>query len=69
MVYHSGDLPVKVLRVDVLIGEQTMWKELAPAYRTGLWGIPEVRVGADCQSAAYSAQYQPSELWIADGLR
>jgi hypothetical protein len=28
-----------------------------------------VRVGADCHSSAYSVWYQPSELWIADGLR
>jgi eukaryotic-like serine/threonine-protein kinase len=69
LVYHSGDLPVKILRVDVETGEQTLWKELAPPYRTGLTGIPNVRVGADCQSSAYSALYFPSELWIADGLR
>jgi len=69
MVYQAGNVPVKILRVDVETGEQTLWKELAPAYRTGLVGIASVRVGADCQSSAYSAQYLPSELWIADGLR
>jgi hypothetical protein len=35
----------------------------------GLQGIGWVRVGADCQSSAYSAYYSPSDLWIADGLR
>jgi dipeptidyl aminopeptidase/acylaminoacyl peptidase len=69
MVYRAGDVPVKILRVVVETGEQTLWKELAPPYRTGLTGIPNVRVGADCQSSAYSALYFPSELWIADGLR
>jgi eukaryotic-like serine/threonine-protein kinase len=69
MVYHSGDVPVKILRVDVEAGEQTLWRELAPANRTGLTGIAEIRVGADCRSSAYSALYLPSELWIADGLR
>jgi eukaryotic-like serine/threonine-protein kinase len=69
LLYHAGDMPVKVLRVDVQTGEQALWKELAPTYRTGLTGIPTIRVGADCQSAAYSAQYIPSELWIASGLR
>ena len=69
MVYRGGDVPVKILRVDIETGEQTLWKELAPAYRTGLNSIQNVRVGADCQSSAYSAVYQPSELWIADGLR
>jgi Tol biopolymer transport system component len=69
MVYHAGDVPVKILRVDVETGEQAPWKELAPAYRTGLFGISEVRVGSDCQSSAYSVAYFPSELWIVDGLR
>jgi hypothetical protein len=68
MVYHSGDLPVKILRVNVETGEQNLWRELAPANRTGLNGIVGIRVGADCESSAYSAYYAPSELWIVDGL-
>jgi WD40 repeat protein len=68
MVYHGGDVPVKILRVDVAKGEQTLWKELAPTNRTGLTGITNIRVSADCQSSAYSASYYPSELWIVDGL-
>jgi serine/threonine protein kinase len=69
MVYHAGDVPVKILRVDIETGEQTPWKEWVPADRTALSGIQNVRVGADCQSSAYSVFYNPSELWIADGLR
>ena len=69
LVYQAGGVPVKILRVDIETGEQSVWKELAPANRTGLTGINQVRVGADCESSAYSAVYNPSELWIADGLR
>ncbi len=69
LVYHAGDVPVKILRVDVAKGEQTLWKEFAPSYRTGLLGIASIRVSADCRSSGYSAGYVPSELWIADGLR
>lgn len=69
LVYHLGDMPVKILRVDIKTGEQALWKELMPTYRTGLAGISIIRVGSDCQSVAYSAQYNPSELWIASGLR
>jgi serine/threonine protein kinase len=68
MVYRSGEVPVKILRVDVESGGQTLWEALAPGNRTGLAYINGVRVGADCRSSAYSAQYFPSELWIADGL-
>lgn len=69
LVYHAGDVPVKITRVDIETGEQALWEELAPTYRTGLIGIPFIRVRRDCQSAAYSAQYVSSELWIASGLR
>ena len=69
MVYQGGDVPVKIIRVDVETGAQTLWKELAPTNRTGLPNIPYIRVGADCQSSAYSATYIASDLWIVDGLR
>jgi serine/threonine protein kinase/dipeptidyl aminopeptidase/acylaminoacyl peptidase len=69
MVYQGGNVPVKVLRLDVVTGAKAPWKELAPNAKTGLVAITLVRVGADCQSSAYSAWYEPSELWIADGLR
>jgi Tol biopolymer transport system component len=69
MVYRAGTVPVKILRFDIETGEQALWKELAPSYKTGLTGIGNLRVGADCLSAAYSAAYSPSELWIVDGMR
>jgi hypothetical protein len=39
------------------------------SYQTGFNGIGEVRVGANCQSSAYTVDYLPAELWIAGGLR
>ena len=69
MVYQAGDVPLKIFRADIGSGERSLWKELAPAYKTGLIGIPVVRIGADCQGSAYSALYFPGELWIVSGLR
>jgi hypothetical protein len=69
LVYNAGNLPVKILRVDVETGERNLWKEWAPANRTGLAYIPDIRVSADCRSSAFSASYNPSELWIADDVR
>jgi eukaryotic-like serine/threonine-protein kinase len=69
MVFQAGNVPVKILRLDVVTGEKAPWRELVPNSKTGLVGIPLVRVGADCQSSAYTALYRPSDLWIADGLR
>jgi Tol biopolymer transport system component len=69
MVYQGEDAPVKILRVNVETGEQTLWRELAPANRTEVIPGFVIRVGADCKSSAYSAQYGLSELWIVDGMR
>jgi eukaryotic-like serine/threonine-protein kinase len=69
MVYHQGDVPVKILRVNLATGGQSIWKEWAPANLTGLNGITDLRVGVNCQSSAYSAFYIPSELWIVDDMR
>jgi len=69
MVYQGEDVPVKILRVNVETGEQTLWRELAPANRTEVNPGFVIRVGADCKSSAYSAQYGLSELWIVDGMR
>jgi eukaryotic-like serine/threonine-protein kinase len=69
LVYHATTIPLKITRVDAETGTQTVLKELEPSYRTGLGNITTARVGADCKSLAYSAQYGLSELWVADGLR
>jgi hypothetical protein len=66
---RGEDVPVKILRVNVETGEQTLWRELAPANRTEVIPGFVIRVGADCKSSAYSAQYGLSELWLVDGLR
>lgn len=55
-------------RSNIETGKQAVWKELEPSYRTGLEAIL-ARVGADCKSVAYSAVYNDSALWVADGLR
>jgi hypothetical protein len=69
LVYRAGEVPVQILRVNVETGDQTPWKELAPAYRTGFTGLSEVRVSANCQSLGYSSLYFTSELLTVDGLR
>jgi serine/threonine protein kinase len=64
MVYRAGEVPERILRVDIETGEQTLWRELAP-----VGGVGNIRVSADCQSSGSSVPHISSELWIADGLR
>ena len=69
LMYQEGAVPAKILRVDVETGEQALWREVGPVYKTGLVTLYSIRAGADCQSSAYSALYSPGQLWIVDGLR
>jgi Tol biopolymer transport system component len=69
LVSQVGNIPVKIFRVDLQTGNRVLWKEWAPSYKTGIRTVLAVRVGADCQSSAYSVMYQPSELWVASGFR
>jgi dipeptidyl aminopeptidase/acylaminoacyl peptidase len=64
MVSRAGEVPVKILRVDIGTGDQSLWRQLAP-----IGGAGNIRVGADCQSSGYGVPIISSELWIVDGLR
>jgi hypothetical protein len=44
-------------------------EKLTPTSRGALASINDIRVGADCQSSAYTPLCQPAELWVARGLR
>ena len=48
-------------------GHRTLFKEFAPADRTGLLSIPEIFVTDDLRSDAYTAYYQVSSLFVSEG--
>jgi hypothetical protein len=69
LAYRSGEMPARIMRVDPATGRQELWKELAPAYRAGLWEIQPVRVASDCETYGYSAQYLLETVYVVSGLR
>jgi len=69
LVRRRLSLPVRIDRVDVATGKATLWREIAPADRTGMTEVPSVRVSADESTFAYSVHRLLSELYVADGLR
>ena len=69
LLYHSGEMPARILRMDPATGRQSLWKELMPASRAALWEIQPIRVAPDCESYAYSAQYLPETVFVVSGLR
>jgi hypothetical protein len=48
-------------------GRRTLFREFAPADRTGLLSTPDIFVTDDLRSYAYTAYYQVSSLFVSEG--
>jgi serine/threonine protein kinase/Tol biopolymer transport system component len=68
-VARYNGLSAKVYRFDLATGKRQLWKELAPANRTGLVGVGPVVVTPDGKAYAYSYWSILSDLYLFSGLR
>jgi len=66
LVYRRAEIPYRLERVDLATGRRTLFKELAPADRTGLLSLREIFVTDDLRSYAYTAYYQVSSLFVSE---
>jgi Tol biopolymer transport system component len=69
LVYRRGQIPAHITRLNLSTGEQRPWKDLAPADRTALTSVGCIRISRDCETYAYTSQYDPSDLWMVSGVR
>jgi Tol biopolymer transport system component len=69
LVRRRLGLPLRIDRVDVATGKAELWREIAPADRTGMTEVPSIRVSADESTFTYTVHRLLSELYVADGLR
>ena len=67
LVYRRAEIPCRLERVDLASGHRTLFKEFAPADRTGLLSMREIFVTDDLRSYAYTAYYQVSSLFVSEG--
>lgn len=68
-VYHSGQVPTKVYKVNLATGEKTLVQELQPETTTGAVSIRPVVVTRDASRFAYSYYQVLSVLYVISGLR
>jgi len=66
LVYRRAEIPCRLERVDLATGRRTLFKEFAPADRTGLLSMREIFVTDDLRSYAYTAYYQVSSLFVSE---
>lgn len=67
-VRREGELPLRVLKVDVRTGRKAAWKELMPPDRVGIvWVDPLVT--PDGRGYVYTYHRLLTDLYLAEGLR
>jgi Tol biopolymer transport system component len=69
LVYHFGDLPAKIYRLDVNTGQKTLWKQLAPSDDTGVVLVGPVLITPDAKSYVYGYVRIISDLYLVQGLK
>src|ERR1017187_5944895 len=66
LVYRRAEIPCRLERVDLSTGRRSLFKEFAPADRTGLLSVRELFVTDDLRSYAYTGYYQVSSLFVSE---
>ena len=68
-VYHPGELPAKVYRLNLSSGRKQQWKELMPPDPAGVYFIRPPLFSSDGNSYAYSYARLLSDLYLVDGIK
>jgi hypothetical protein len=66
---RKGGIPAKITRIDVVSGERSAWKEIAPSDPAGVWSMVRVMMTRDGESYAYGFSRSLSELYLVEGLK
>jgi eukaryotic-like serine/threonine-protein kinase len=68
-VYHYGDLPARVVQVDLATGQRKPWKELYPADAAGIDTISGILMTTDAKSYVYAYIRTLCDLYLVEGLK
>ena len=68
-VYHPGELPARVDRLDLHTGKRALWRELMPSDPAGVETIGPILMTPDTKTCVYGYQRTLSDLYLVDGLK
>jgi Tol biopolymer transport system component/predicted Ser/Thr protein kinase len=68
-VYHTGEIPAKVYRVELATGKKSVWKEIAPLDPTGVSTMAPVLITPDGKSYVYGFHRTVGDLYLVEGLK
>jgi hypothetical protein len=69
LVLRRPSQPARIDRIDVATGRAVLWREIAPADRTGMISVASVLISDDENTLSYSVRRLLSELYLVEGLR
>jgi Tol biopolymer transport system component len=68
-VRRRGEIPQRVMRLEVATGQKELWKELMPPDPAGIWLISPVWITPDEKYYVYGFARSLADLYVVDGLR
>lgn len=61
-VFHRGEVPAEVSRIDLATGRRQVWKKLSPPNSSGVYSIIDFKVTRDVRAYFYSYKRVLSQL-------
>jgi len=68
-LYHSGDVPANVYRLELATGKKTVWKQIAPLDPTGVSTIGPILMTLDGRTYVYGFHRTLGDLYLVEGLK
>ena len=68
-VYHLGELPSKVYRLDISTGKKQFWKQLMPPDTSGVTDISSILITPDGRGYVYEYGRTLSDLYLVEGVK
>jgi hypothetical protein len=68
-VFRFGEIPAKVVELDLSTGKRTLWKELVPADAAGIDTIRGITITPAAKAYVYGYIRTLSDLYLVEGLK
>ncbi len=68
-IYQPGELPARVIRLDVRSGQRTLWKELMPSDPAGVETIGPILMTPDAKTCVFGYHRMLADLYLVEGLK
>jgi eukaryotic-like serine/threonine-protein kinase len=68
-LFRRGEVPARVVQLDIDTGRRQLWKTLIPADAAGVYSIIEIRITPKGHSYFYTYTRLLSQLYLARGLK